>query len=227
MEHDDLGGVGRLIDQMGGPQYAERSGAAERLHVLQQKVAAFHVQAHRGLVQQKERGVVQQRAGQFHTAFLAAGECADAFGAAAQQIDAGEFFFDPYSGFGARHAVEGRVVIEILFDREIEIERGLLEHDAQCGQGRERGAFDIVAEHCDLAVACAVEPRDEGEQRGFAGPVQAEQDGEIAGLHGKVHILQHAALAERVGEVFDRQRRLPIRAHRRPPKVTGRRARIG
>jgi hypothetical protein len=53
VEHDDARGVGRFVDEVGGPENADCAGAAQRLHMLQKELAAFHIQADGRFIQQQ------------------------------------------------------------------------------------------------------------------------------------------------------------------------------
>ncbi len=51
VEHDDPAGIGRFVNQMGGPQNTERARAAQRLDMLQKKLAALHIKADSGFIE--------------------------------------------------------------------------------------------------------------------------------------------------------------------------------
>ena len=70
---------------------------------------------------------------------------------------------------------------EIAGHREFEIERRLLKHDAEHGQGRHRIAQHIVPHDLDAAGIGHEQPGQKLEQRGLAGAVGAEQRDELAG----------------------------------------------
>src|SRR5262249_14574668 len=71
--------------------------------------------------------------------------------------------------------MKGRVIEQILFQREIEIERARLEHDAEQPQRLARCAADVVSENADASALDSEQAGDEGEQRTLAGAVEAEQ----------------------------------------------------
>src|SRR5690606_12549978 len=69
-----------------------------------------------------------------------------------------------------------------------------------------RLAVEVVAEDPDRAFLTAVEAGRQGEQRGLAGTVLAEQHGELAGPQGQRYRLERPACAEAVPESADLQR---------------------
>ena len=87
-------------------------------------------------------------------------------------------------------AVQRGVIEQIVHDGDVEIERARLEHHAQQAQRLARLARHAMAEHVDRSVLRVVEPRDQREQRGLAGAVQAEQRGEARLRHGQADVLQ-------------------------------------
>src|SRR5208283_4242490 len=79
-----------------------------------------------------------------------------------------------------REAVQGSMIIEVLLDREIEIEGRLLEHDAHSSEAFRGPLADVHAEDADHSLALDIEPGGKREERRLSGAVQAEQHGEIA-----------------------------------------------
>ncbi len=148
---------------------------------------------------------MQQGTREFHPAFLSARQRAHFFGGAIEKIDAGKLFLDSRRGGSAGHAMQGGMVIQVLRDGEIEIQRGLLKHHAKKAQSCQRVAFGIVAIDGDFAETGAVEPGDQGKQRGFPCAVETEQNRKIARLHGEGYIVQYLALAEGVAEAGNRE----------------------
>jgi len=99
------------------------------------------------------------------------------------------------------------MVGEVLVHRQVEIHGARLENDAETPQRLAGVPADIVAEHADTPGARVVEPGDEGEQRGLAGPVQAKQHGETALRHGERHGVERAPRPVSVTDSLDRQGR--------------------
>ena len=82
---------------------------------------------------------MQQGAGDFHAAAMAAIQFADLFPAPLTQRLALQLGLDPQRGFTARQAMQRGVVPQVLFDAEVQVQRALLEHHAelaQCCTGR-------------------------------------------------------------------------------------------
>src|SRR5690606_28794816 len=106
-------------------------------------------------------------------------------------------------GFAAAEAVQGRMVEQVLLQREVGIQRLRLEHDAEPLQRRARRAPHVMAENADLARDVVVEACDQREQRGLAGAVEAEQHRERPLRNGERDIVQHELLAEAVAHARD------------------------
>src|SRR5215471_11524500 len=115
--------------------------------------------------------------------------------------------------------MKGRVIEQILFQREIEIERARLEHDAEQPQRLARRAADVVAENADASALDSEQAGDEGEQRALAGSVEAEQRREARRRDGETDIDQGAPRTIGMADPLDGQcghaaRLLPERAIR-------------
>ena len=120
---------------------------------------------------------MQQGAGDLDPPHLADRKIADAIPAAIGHRHAIQHLRDEAVGTVVGDAVQRRVIQQVLPDRNIDIERTGLKHDAELAQGRARLASDFVAENADLARSYRVEPRDQREHRRLAGAVQSQQHG--------------------------------------------------
>ena len=69
---------------------------------------------------------------------------------------------------------------KVLHDRQIEIERPRLEHDAEPAQRFGRGAVHIEAKNANAASLCCEQAGYQAKERAFAGAIEAEKDGEVA-----------------------------------------------
>ena len=111
--------------------------------------ARLDVEADGRLVEDQEPRLVQQRARDLDAPHLAAGEVAHLVVRAVGKRDPRQHLV----GAGARRArpdaVQRGVIGEVLRDREIEIERARLEHDAELAQRRARLALHVMAEDAD------------------------------------------------------------------------------
>ena len=96
---------------------------------------------------------------------------------------------------------------EVFPDGEALVQRGRLEHDAeQAAHGRPVGPH-IGAEHADAAGRRTHERRDDSEQRRLAAAVRPEQREHLSGAHRQAHVVERDAIAVRVADVLDLERR--------------------
>src|SRR5215471_9583533 len=118
------------------------------------------------------------------------------------------------------------MIVEVLFDGEIEIEGRLLEHDAHLPKAFQHPLPNIHAEDTDRSLGLRIEAGRERKQRRLTGAVKPQQYGEIAGSDRERHIFQYAPLSEAVSEALDGERRLDahdsLTGGIRHPRATGR-----
>ena len=166
----------------------------------QQVLARLGVEAHGGFIHQQHRRVVQAGAHEFHLAAVAAGEFAHfpvQVGANAHALATGA---DALVRQPARQAVQVGLEQQVATDAEVEVERDLLEHDAdmtQCSSGR---AAQRMAGHLDLALVGGEQAGQHLEQRGLAGAVGAEQRNELAGAQVQRQRLKGRAFSVTLGQ---------------------------
>ena len=100
--------------------------------MLQDVGARIDVETDGRLVQQQQTRLVQQGSRDLHAPHLAARELGDAFVQAVGEIDSrrGRRAVAPSASLAA-DAMQRRVIDEVLLDRNIDIERSRLEHDAK------------------------------------------------------------------------------------------------
>jgi hypothetical protein len=144
---------------------------------------------------------MQQRPRNLDPALLAATELPCLVAAASREVDTLELGGDARGGKTARHAVQRRVIEEVLADGEVEVQGRLLKDDADAREGGGGIAVDRGPEHLDRAATMRIEPRDEGEQGALAGAVEAEKHGEIAAIEGEADRLQRRSSAIRMAEI--------------------------
>ena len=125
--------------------------------------------------------------------------------AAFAEILAQQLLFDARLCLAPWHAVQGGVVGEVLLHREVEVQRALLEHHAQLAQRLARGVAQAVAEDADIALLQVVQASEQGDQRGFAGAVGAEQGAEAAGRQFEGQLVERTAGAVGEAERLHRQ----------------------
>ena len=110
MQHDRLRIGPGLVDQMGRPQHGQALLGAQPADMLQQEAAAFHVEPDRRLIEQQQRRIMDQRAGDFDAPPLPAGQVPGPVLAARQKPDPIEFDRDARRRGRPRHAMERSVV---------------------------------------------------------------------------------------------------------------------
>ncbi|MNU90805.1 hypothetical protein D3C71_806820 [compost metagenome] len=79
---------------------------------------------------------MQQGAGNFHPATMAAIEFAHPFAATVGQGLTGQFGVDPKVGLTPGQAMQCRVITQVLLDAEVQVQGALLEHHAQLPECR-------------------------------------------------------------------------------------------
>src|SRR5690606_17561292 len=95
-------------------------------------------------------------------------------------------------------------------DREIEIERRLLEDDSHARQGRRGLAVERQAEDADRPAPMRVEPRHEREERALAGAVQPQKNVEASRPDREGDVVERAPNAVGVGKPDDFERDLRL-----------------
>src|SRR6516164_8336656 len=121
---------------------------------------------------------MQERAGNFDAPHLTAGEVTHLIVRAIRQRDARQHLIGARAAVVLADAVQGGMVGQILDHGEIEIERALLEYDADHAQSLARRMCDVAAENPDMTALDGVEARDQREQCALSSSVEAEQNGE-------------------------------------------------
>ena len=96
-------------------------------------------------------GRCKQRPRDFETPHLSAGELARLVARAVGETDPFKQRSLARDTFAARETLQGAVIGEVLRDREIEVERALLEYHAEPRKRRAALARDIVAKDADAA----------------------------------------------------------------------------
>ncbi len=103
-----------------------------RLELALHLAAQGHVEGAQRLVEQQDRRLDDQCAGQRHALPLAAGELVDATRAEAREPDQGQCRLDLRRALGPRHAPHGQTEADIAGDRQVREQGIVLEH----GRGR-------------------------------------------------------------------------------------------
>jgi hypothetical protein len=114
--------------------------------------------------------------------------------------------------------VQARVEPEVRRDREVEIQRRLLEHHAQARERADEVPADVEPVDRDAAAVRHEESRQQLEQRALAGAVRTQQRHELSGAQRERHAVQGLDGPVRLARVLDLEER---RAHRTRSKPTG------
>src|SRR6516165_5944531 len=133
---------------------------------------------------------MQERAGNFDAPHLTAGEVAHLIIRAIRQRDPRQYLIGARAAVVLADAVQGCMVSQILDHGEIEVERALLEYDADHAQSLARRMSDVMAENPDMTALDSVEARDQREQCTLSSSVEAEQNGESRRRNGEGHVIE-------------------------------------
>ncbi len=151
------------------------------LEVVEDRVAALRVDAHRRLVEQDELRVVQQARGQVQAPLHPAAERLDPVARAFGEADEGEAGGDGRLQGRSGQAVEGPEEPQVLARGQLVEEREVLGHEADGGFGRVGVAAQGLAVDADLTRIGGHDPRDHPHRRAFARAVGAEESDQLAG----------------------------------------------
>ena len=207
MQHDHPVGVGHLVAEMRRPQHGDGALRAHRQHQLDEIAAALRVEPDRRLVHQQQARLVQQRARKLDPAAVAAGELRGLVVGALGEAEPCQLLLDARLGDRARNAVQAGMEQKIGGDGELEVERRLLEDDAEPRQRRHRIARHVVAHHLDAAGIGGEQAGEQLEQRRLAGAIGAEQGDELAGMGGQADAVDGADRAIGLDDVVQQQGR--------------------
>jgi hypothetical protein len=99
--------------------------------------------------------------------------------------------------------VEPRDEEEVLFDRQILVEREFLRHVADFALDPRAVAAHVEAEHCPLAGVGRQQAADHTDRRGLAGAVRAKETDDLARCDAQVDVVDGDDPVERLGETGD------------------------
>ena len=105
---------------------------------------------------------------------MAAIQLPDFFAGAFEHALPLQFFLNAFRSLLPTYPVQSSVIVQVLQDAEVKVQRGLLENDTQFGQRLARVGFDVVAGNADLTVPAVVEVRDQRKQGGFARAIRSQ-----------------------------------------------------
>ena len=106
-------------------------GDGKLVDVAHDGCAGRRVEADRRLIEQQQFGAVQERPGDLHAAAMTAIEIAHALADPLCHVELGERLEHAFVGVLALEAAQRREIAQVLPDGEIEVERRLLEDDAE------------------------------------------------------------------------------------------------
>ena len=171
------------------------SSLGQPLEEAPDAAAVDRVEAERRLVEEEDRGAVEDAAGEVDLAAHPAGEGADRVMAAVLQFEQGQHLLDPVPQLGPPEPVEPARQLQVLLGRELAVERRLLEDEADVLAHRQRFGDDVVAVDLGAAAGRADQRRQHVDHRRLARPVGAEEAEELAAADVDVDRLDGAQLA--------------------------------
>lgn len=148
---------------------------------------------------------MQQGARNLKAPHLTSREVAHLVPSAVSKTDAGQLLAGAGERLAFTDAMQGRVVHEILRDREIEIESARLEHHAEHAQSFPRIAPNVVTEDANVPRLDIKQSRDEREKGAFAGAVKPKQRCEGCRCDREAHIFERLAATIEMAHAFDRK----------------------
>ena len=169
-------------------------------------LGVLRIEAGRRLVEQDHFGIAQEGLRDAHALLHAVRQRVDAAIAVFGQADLRERLVDFALGSLLVHAVEQTEEHELLEDRHVALERGVLRQDRHAPL-QVRDVRDVAAEHGDRAFVRAQEPGDEREQRGLAGAVGPEQAEDRSARHVKRNAVERARRTKALAQIVHRERR--------------------
>jgi hypothetical protein len=178
-----------------------RPGRPERPDVRPNLVAGFEVHADGWLIEDQQRGIMQERPRDGKPALHAAGECAYHVvrppGEARQFEDLGD------SGRRMAQAIERCGESEVLHRCHFVVERGFLWQHANAGTKRRSGGDHIFAEDPHDTRGRANKAADHVDQGGLAGSVGAHDPNHGAGGNREGKAVDRTHAPENARHVYD------------------------
>ena len=183
-----------LVHDVGGDQQGGAAVGGEGVEELPQVAAQDGVEADGGLVEDQQFRGAEERDREGDPAALAAGEVPGEGVGVGGEVHVGDGAFDvlvPVSGGGPAGVEDRREVGQVLSDRQVVVDGGVLGDVADAGAqgGVARGA----AEHLQGAGDLGLGADDRAHQGGLAAARGAQQSGDLAVRHGEVEALEDLA----------------------------------
>src|SRR5687767_6546106 len=156
-------------------------------HAVAEVARGLRIEPDGRLVQDHERRIRQQRAGEREALAHAGRVALDVVVGAVRELHAHERCLDPGTRLTRRHVVQRGEVLEVLARGELPVEAALAgEHRADPGADLARLLHDVDAEHARLAAGRLEEGREHPHRRRLARAVRAEDPEDLARLDGEV-----------------------------------------
>ena len=189
-----------LLHIGGGDQHAHALAARpDAVDQIPELPARQRIDAGRGLVEDEQVGIVDQRAAQAELLFHAAGKLAHRPVGEGGEPGGAQQFVDARPPLGPVLTIEPAEEMQVLGDRQsrIEIAPQPLRHEGDAGVALlpMRGRGDIAAQHAHLAGLQPLGAGDEAQQGRFAGTIGSDQPGHAAGGNRHRDVLQRRDLA--------------------------------
>src|SRR5262249_5186173 len=159
---------------MRGPQHADIVSPREFMHVTNDSSPRWIVEPDGGLVETKQLWAVQERAGNFASAAVAAVKRAHALADALFHVEGLKRAQHSVVGLLALEAPQGGEIAEVLLNSKIEVERWLLEHDPKRPKRLSAPFGSRTAANFDASGRRVKQSGDEREQRRLAGAVRTK-----------------------------------------------------
>ena len=186
-------------------------------------MASLRIETGRGLVEDHQLRLVDQRAGDGEPSLHAAGERLHLVGAPLGELDEGEKLVDALADHLAGEVEVAAVDVEVLLDVNSVSSVVLLGHDTEARP--DRGALDrgIDPEHPQCPLGHRGDRSDHPHRRCLAGAVRAEEPEGLAGLDGELDTIDGGEVPEPLGQVmrFDQWWHSPVTLAARFPPPTG------
>src|SRR3954447_25189767 len=149
-----------LVQQMRSPQHANALPGYHPPHMTEDVGARLDIEADGRLIEQKQPGPMQQRARNLEPPHLAARKVAHFNVRAVGKSDARKQLARARPRVATADAVQCGVILKILRDRQIQVQRARLEYHAHASERLARVAADVVTEDADVSGLDAEQPRD-------------------------------------------------------------------
>ena len=184
----------------------EDGGHARALLYAANLLAHFQAQAGvevgKGLVEQKQAGVLHQRPGDGHALLLAAGELGGMALHHRIHVDELGDIHGALEALGLGHLLHFQREADVLQHRHVRVERVILEHQADAALFRGHVGHVVVVE-VDLAARDRQDARQHVEDGGLAAARRAEQGDQFPMLQRGGEIRYRRDVAEFLGQVFE------------------------